>query len=873
MLDGKLEHIVLVHYREVKEGYRSGVSHLLADRGTQVESPQPISAPSIAQTSSPAFTAQMSFASNPNEIERNGQTLSSEFEDVDSRDNVGACLTEQKIGSVSHNASLLAAEVEGFTMLSTNGVKFDHSTESSLWAEIPGSSKNAYHVHDQKFYVGQPRGADVITRKLTYSRIDSDVPDSVATGDRLINDVDDQAQAAIPQRSIQEHDFKLVPNSQFHDHSGSQTAASIAQVDNKPKDGGASTNELGELKKLDSFGRWMDKEIGGDCDDSLMASDSGNYWNTLGTENEDKEVSSLSHHMQLDIESLGPSLSQEQLFSIRDFSPDWAYSGVETKVLIVGTFLGSKKFSSETKWGCMFGEIEVSAEVLTDNVIRCQAPLHATGQVPFYVTCRNRLACSEVREFEYRENASRVASISNSSLQEEEQRFLVRLAKLLHLGLEKKWLNCSIERCSKCKIRSTLYSMRNNIDNELARAKESWMVSEVNFTDARDKFIQSLLSDKLFEWLVCKVHGEGKGPDMLDGEGQGVIHLTAGLGYQWAMGLIVAASNNPNFRDAQGRTGLHWASYFGREETVIELVRLGVDPTLVDDPTSAFPGGQTAADLASSQGHKGIAGFLAEAFLTSHLSSLNIKENITDTIDATIAAEKPTEAAAQVAFPLDGGADDGFSLKGTLAAVRKSTLAAALIQAAYRSSSFRYRQFPKSNDDSEVSLDLAALGPLNKYQRRSDFEDYLHSAAARIQQKYRGWKGRKEFLKIRNRIVKIQAHVRGRQVRRQYKKVIWSVSIVEKAILRWRRKRSGLRGFRLEKLCGDVIQGTEKTDEYEFLRIGRKQKFAGVEKALARVKSMVRDPVARDQYMRLVTKSENLKMNNGEINVSPQDLS
>lgn len=84
-----------------------------------------------------------------------------------------------------------------------NGVKFDHSTKSSLWAEIPGSSKNAYHVHDQKFYVGQPRGADVITRKLTYSRIDSDVPNSVATGDRLINDVDDQAQAAIPQRSIQ----------------------------------------------------------------------------------------------------------------------------------------------------------------------------------------------------------------------------------------------------------------------------------------------------------------------------------------------------------------------------------------------------------------------------------------------------------------------------------------------------------------------------------------------------------------------------------------------------------------------------------------------------------------------------------------------
>lgn len=97
--------------------------------------------------------------------------------------------------------------------------------------------------------------------------------------------------------------------------------------------GRANTDEDGKLKKLDSFGRWMDKEIGGDCDDSLVASDSGNYWNTFDTENE-KEVSSVLDHMQLNIESMGPSLSQDQLFSISDFAPDWAYSGVETKVCI-----------------------------------------------------------------------------------------------------------------------------------------------------------------------------------------------------------------------------------------------------------------------------------------------------------------------------------------------------------------------------------------------------------------------------------------------------------------------------------------------------------------------------------------------------------
>lgn len=94
-------------------------------------------------------------------------------------------------------------------------------------------------------------------------------------------------------------------------------------------------NEHGKLKKLDSFGRWMNNEIGRDCNDSLMVSNSCNYWKTLDTQNDDKEVSSLSCHMQLDVDSLAPSLSQEQLFSILDFSPDCAYSGFETKVYIL----------------------------------------------------------------------------------------------------------------------------------------------------------------------------------------------------------------------------------------------------------------------------------------------------------------------------------------------------------------------------------------------------------------------------------------------------------------------------------------------------------------------------------------------------------
>lgn len=52
----------------------------------------------------------------------------------------------------------------------------------------------------------------------------------------------------------------------------------------------------------------------------------------------------------------------------------------------------------------------------------------------------------------------------------------------------------------------------------------------------------------------------------------------------------------------------------------------------------------------------------------------------------------------------------------------------------------------------------------------------------------------------------------------------------------------------------------EKSDEYEFLSIGRRQKSDDVKKALDRVKSMVRNPEARVQYVRLIMKNQNFKV-------------
>lgn len=72
--------------------------------------------------------------------------------------------------------------------------------------------------------------------------------------------------------------------------------------------------------------------------------------------------------------------------------------------------------------------------------------------------------------------------------------------------------------------------------------------------------------------------------------------------------------------------------------------------------------------------------------------------------------------------------------------------------------------------------------------------------------------------------------------------------------MRWRRKGSGLRGFRRETPAeGPSMHAPSppKEDDYDFLKKGRKQTEERLQKALARVKSMAQNPAGRDQYSRM----------------------
>ncbi|ESW31102.1 hypothetical protein PHAVU_002G209300 [Phaseolus vulgaris] len=607
------------------------------------------------------------------------------------------------------------------------------------------------------------------------------------------------------------------------------------------------------LKKVDSFSRWITKEFAG-VDDLHMQSSPGISWST----DDCGDV--------IDDTSLNLSLSQDQLFSINDFSPKWAYAESEIEVLIVGTFLKSQPMVTACNWSCMFGEVEVPAEVLANGILCCQAPPHKIGRVPFYVTRANRFACSEVREFEYREGVDRNVDFADFFNSATEMVLHLRLVGLLSLNSAHTSNQVFEDDMEKRNLIFKLISLKE--EEEYSCREETTVEMDTTKHKLKEHMFHKQVKETLYSWLLRKVTETGKGPRVLSEEGQGVLHLVAALGYDWAIKPIITAGVNINFRDASGWTALHWAAYCGRERTVAVLVSMGADTKAVTDPCSEAREGRSPADLASSNGHKGLSGFLAESLLTSQLELLTMEEN-KDGRKETSGMKAVQTVSERTALPvLYGEVPDAICLKDSLNAVRNATQAADRIHQVYRMQSFQRKQLAQHDDDEFGLSDQQALSLLASRTNKSGQGEGLASAAAiQIQKKFRGWKKRKEFLIIRQRIVKIQAHVRGHQVRKQYKPIIWSVGILEKVILRWRRKGSGLRGFRsdtVNKVVPDQPSESLKEDDYDFLKEGRKQSEARFKKALSRVKSMVQYPEARAQYRRVLNVVEDFRQTKGD---------
>ncbi|XP_006341902.1 calmodulin-binding transcription activator 4-like isoform X2 [Solanum tuberosum] len=830
ILDPAYEHIVLVHYRDITK-----IAAFMS-QSSPISSTFPLS-PSLYSTQHPGFTVL-------------GSESYQQYLDG-SRPGYGEICSDAAIHSNGMNVSDITRMMEGVSnspkveisqalrrLEEQLNLNDDSSPEIySLYSEIENANDAENVVHDKSSLVQIQDNSNNLLL-LPHSGESSESPDQLLNLDaNMWKEMLDHCRSSPAAQSQAKCFEKLDENGMLQTSSGSESIEAT-KSDRWPKIGGkeALESSVTNLKQVDDFKYLARAQI-----------------NTFGSYPD--QCTTIFDQDQIGISfeaNTSLTIVQKQKFTIHDISPDWSYASDATKVVIVGSYLCNP---SEYTWTCMFGDIEVPVQIIKEGAIRCQAPPHLPGKVALCVTTGNRTPCSEVREFEYRaklddRGQNVVPEVGGASKSSEELLLLVRFVQML-------LSDSSVQRGDGSESSNDILEKSKASEDSWSQVIESLLFGTSTSTVTIDWLLQELLKNKLQQWLSSKLQVQNNEMGYsLSRKDQGIVHMIAGLGFEWALHPVLNAGVSANFRDIRGWTALHWAARFGREKMVASLIASGAFAGAVTDPSSQDPFGKTAASIASSCGHKGVAGYLSEVALTSHLTSLTLEESEVSKGTADIEAEK-TISNITTMSPVTH--EDQLSLKDTLDAVRNAAQAAARIQSAFRAHSFRKRRLREAahvattcrDEYCILSNDVLGLSAASKLAFRN-MRDY-NSAALSIQKKYRGWKGRKDFLVFRQKVVKIQAHVRGYQVRMEYK-VCWAVGILEKVVLRWRRRGVGLRGFRLED------EPIEESENEDILKLFRKQSVdASINEAVSRVLSMVDSPEARQQYRRILEKYRQAK--------------
>ncbi|WCJ23395.1 Calmodulin-binding transcription activator 5 [Euphorbia peplus] len=590
----------------------------------------------------------------------------------------------------------------------------------------------------------------------------------------------------------------------------------------------ANSNMVNDgLQSQDSFGRWIDDIISdspGAVDNHLLESSTTSL-----------ELSSVINQYQ-------PTVPGD-VFFITEVSPSWAFSAETTKVLFTGYFYEQYKHLAKSDLFCICGDSRVPAEIVQDGVYRCFVSSHSPGIVNMFLSLDGHKPISQVLNFEFRNSPHGSLGSSEDNPNWEKFKFQIRLAQLLSTS---KKLDILTRKVAPATLKEAKKFAQKTSESGHGWTRLMKLIehAKLSSAEAKDGVFELTLRNMLKEWLLERII-EGCKTKEYDSQGLGVIHLCSILGYTWAIQLFSRAGLSLDFRDKHGWTALHWAAYYGREKTVVDLLSAGAKPNLVTDPSKQDPSGCIPADLATMAGHDGLGAFLAEKALVAQLEAMRIAGNASGTPETTaIESIKPENLT-----------EEEMNLKDTLTAYRNAAGAAACIQAAFREHSFKLQTQAVENDNTETEArSIVAAMKIQHAFRNFENKKKLH-AAARIQHGFRAWKLRREFVNMRRQAIRIQAAFRGFQARRNYSKIIWSVGVLEKVILRWLLKRKGFRG-----LCPDpppteadpkLNHETEEEKEEDFFRASRKQAEERVERAVVTVQSMFRSKQAQAEYRRM----------------------
>ncbi|KQK11272.1 calmodulin-binding transcription activator 4 isoform X2 [Brachypodium distachyon] len=526
-------------------------------------------------------------------------------------------------------------------------------------------------------------------------------------------------------------------------------------------------------------------------------------------------------------------VNESQWFHIHEVCPEWAFCSDSTKVVIAGDFLCNPSNSS---WAILFGDVKVPVENVQEGVIRCHTPPDlGAGKVRMCMVDENEKPCSEAREFEFVEKPIKSTIDGNGKSCSEAREFefqqkpgisgdglslLLNYVQMLFDGH-----GCGLFSKFRLPLPDVQCGFQVDPSDIINRTCEK-LDHETTVTCV----MEVMLNNKFEDWLSSKSEQNSEGNYLLPKKYHGVIHTIAALGYDWALKPLLSSGVPINYRDANGWTALHWAARFGREQMVGVLLAAGAAAGALSDPTSEDPVAKTPASIATAYGFDGLSAFLSEAQLTTHLHSLESKEN-GNPIDHTL-GEGISNAVVRISDKcahVDGGTDDQLALQDSLGAIRNAVQAAGRIQATFRVFSLKKKH----------KMALREAGAASRAM--------LDKAAMSIQKNFRCWKKRKEFRKVRKYVIKIQARVRAHQERKKYKELLQSVGILEKVMLRWFRKGVGLRGFNTTAMPIDEDEGED------IARVFRKERVeTAVNEAVLRVSAIVGSPLARLQYRRML---------------------
>ncbi|KHN34827.1 Calmodulin-binding transcription activator 4 [Glycine soja] len=839
MLDPAYDHIVLVHYRNTSEGkLSSGAGAQLSPSSSSVytQSPSPYSTQNPGSTSilGDSYEPNQSFSSpGSTEVTSDMFVLNNKMGHMDGTDTESGTSPELEVTQALRRLEVqLSLNEDNFEDIVSFGSKHETTHDSNPQHDqrvISNQEQSAAFSgpDDQGLFYDGYNGRQGDGGEFYHELIDHGYPDGneKALWTEVLESCKSSSAVKLPQKNV----YMPVENLE-----NSVSSARRVPVSNQENSHWLNFNSNNSENSVFSQPQGVD-EVKFPVYSSMVETQviNSDYYETLFDQSQIGAPPDANSSL---------TVAQKQKFTIKTISPEWGYATETTKVIVVGSLLCHP---SDSAWACMFGDVEVPVEIIQDGVISCEAPSHLPGKVTLCITSGNRESCSEVREFEYRDKTNSCTQCTQSETEAtrspEELLLLVRLEQML----------LSASTIKNDNIESGIPLIKQKADDDSwSHIIEALLVGSGTSTGTVDWLLEELLKDKLQQWLSCRSQEKDEETGCsLSKKEQGIIHMVAGLGFEWALNPILTCGVNINFRDINGWTALHWAARFGREKMVASLIASGASAGAVTDPNAQDPTGKTAASIAAGNGHKGLAGYLSEIAVTSHLSSLTLEESELSKSSAELQADMTVNSVSKENLT---ASEDQASLKDTLAAIRNVTQAAARIQSAFRSHSFRKRRAREVAASAGGIGTISEISAMSKLAFRNSRE--YNSAALSIQKKYRGWKGRKDFLALRKKVVKIQAHVRGYQVRKHYK-VIWAVGILDKVVLRWRRKGAGLRGFRQEM----DINENENEDE-DILKVFRKQKVdVEIEEAVSRVLSMVDSPDAREQYHRMLEKYRQAK--------------